>query len=488
MTPDSWLRAMAERVIQTSCATLYLGDGVAWKVKRPVDLGFLDFTTLDKRAWALERELAFNAAAAPDIYRSVRRITCTADGFCFDGEGEGVEFALEMRRFDEGAVLDVIPEAVDGELAEALGRTTARLHATAPLSQGGGAGALGYTIGSNAEHLRALAPMLGAEAVETLIERTQAAFEAATPLLEERRGQGFSRRCHGDLHLGNILLENGAPVLFDCIEFNDQLCEIDVLYDLAFLLMDLDFRGRRDAAVRVLSAYLDEAGRTVTDGLYEGLALLPLMLSVRGAVRCHVRAHAGDKAGARAYLHAALRHLGLAPPVLVAVGGYSGSGKSTFARAIAPLLGASPGAVVLRSDEIRKRLWGVPPTERLPKEAYGSKVGKRVYRALYEEAECALKAGRAVVLDAVFMKAAERDKAAAIAARCGVPFEGVWLEAPEAVLRARVGARKNDASDADLAVLAMQLKQQPGELGWRLLDAEGDFVQLAEAMAARLGD
>jgi aminoglycoside phosphotransferase family enzyme/predicted kinase len=488
MTPDAWLRGMAERVIQTSCATIYLADGVAWKVKRPVDLGFLDFTTLDKRAWALDRELTFNAATAPDIYRAVRRITCTADGFCFDGEGGAVEFALEMRRFDDGAVLDVIPEAIDGELAEALGRTTARLHATAPLSEGGGAGALGYTIGSNAGHLRALARVLGAEAVEALIVRTQAAFEAATPLLEERRGQGFSRRCHGDLHLGNILLENGAPVLFDCIEFNDQLCEIDVLYDLAFLLMDLDFRSRRDAAVRVLSAYLDEARRTTTDGLYEGLALLPLMLSVRAAVRCHVRAHAGDEAGARAYLDAALRHLEPAPPVLVAVGGYSGSGKSTFARTAAPLLGASPGAVVLRSDEVRKRLWGVPPTERLPKEAYDSKVGRRVYRALYDEAERALNAGRAVVLDAVFMKDAERDKVAAIAERCGAPFYGVWLEASEAVLQARVGARKNDASDADLRVLATQLGQHPGDVGWRRLDAEGDFVQLAEALAKRLGN
>lgn len=484
MTVESWLSRDAERVVETHCARVFLAGATAWKVKRPVDLGYLDFTTLEKRRWALERELAFNRSSAPDIYRAVRRITCTSGGYEFDGPGEVAEYALEMRRFDEGAVLDVTPEALSGEVAEALGRTVARLHAGAPMGSGGGSEALAYTIGSNAGHLRALAPRLGAADVERLIGATDAAFEQAAPLLDARRGQGFSRRCHGDLHLGNILLENGAPVLFDCIEFNDRLSEIDVLYDLAFLLMDLDFRGRRDAAVRVLSAYLDEAQRDFPAGVHESLSMLPLMLSVRAAVRCHVRAHAGDDGGARAYLAAALAHLDPPRPVLVAVGGYSGSGKSTFARAVAPLLGASPGAVVLRSDEIRKRLWGVAPTERLPPEAYAGKVGKHVYRRLFEEAELCLKAGRAVVLDAVFMKAAERDRAAV----CDAPFEGVWLDAPPELLRGRIADRVNDASDADLRVLAMQLRQEPGELGWPRLDAAGDFGDMAGALASRLGD
>ena len=472
--------------MRTHCAWVYLRGDTAWKVKRPVDLGYLDFTTLENRRWALERELAFYAPAAPDIYRGVRRITRTVAGFAFDGAGETVEYALEMRRFDETAVLDVAPDSLDGVVAEALGRTVARLHAGAPLSQGGGSEGLGYTVASNAEHLRALESRLGADAVKRLIEATAGAFAEAAPLLDERKAQGFSRRCHGDLHLGNILLENGRPVLFDCIEFNDKLSEIDVLYDLAFLLMDLDFRDRRDAAVRVLSAWLDEAQRGLPSGLHEGLSLLPLMLSVRAAVRCHVRAHAGDDEGARAYLAAALRHLTPGPTVLAAVGGYSGSGKSTFARALAPLLGPAPGAVILRSDEIRKRLWGVAPTERLPREAYAGKIGKRVYRRLFEEAELCLRAGRAVVLDAVFMKGAERDKAAAIAG--GVPFEGVWLQASPETLRARVGGRRNDASDADLRVLEMQLRQDPGELGWRRLDAEADFGDTAAALASRLGD
>ena len=153
-----------------------------------------------------------------------------------------------------------------------------------------------------------------------------------------------------------------------------------------------------------------------------------------------------------------------------------------------PLLGSAPGAVIVRSDGIRKRLWGVAPTDRLPGDAYDSRVTKRVYRRLFEEAEVCLRAGRAVVLDAVFMKDAERDKAAALALACGAPFEGVWLQAPLETLRARVGGRQNDASDADLRVLAMQLQQDPGDVPWSRLDAEGDFGEMAAALASRFDD
>ena len=174
--------------------------------------------------------------------------------------------------------------------------------------------------------------------------------------------------------------------------------------------------------------------------------------------------------------------------MLCAVGGVSGSGKSTFARALAPLLGRSPGAVVLRTDEIRKRLFGAGPLERLPREAYDSRVTRRVYRLLFEEAHACLRAGQAVVLDAVFMRPAERDCAANLAERCGVPFAGAWLQAPPEVLGARVAARRGDASDADLRVLAAQLSQDPGEIGWSRIDAQGDFTASAQALASGLGD
>jgi aminoglycoside phosphotransferase family enzyme/predicted kinase len=487
LTPEIWLSASADKVIETHCAWVFLGDRLAWKIKKPVDLGYLDFSTIQRRRWAIERELAFNKASAPDIYRAVRAITRKGEAFEFDGEGEVVDYALEMRRFDTACVLDACPERVDGALADDLGRTVAQLHARAPVkADGGGADALAYTVTSNAEHLRALAPLIGD--VEPLIAATEEALKAAAPLLDRRKVEGFARRCHGDLHLGNILLEQGRPVLFDCIEFNDRLSEIDVLYDLAFLLMDLDFRGRRDAANRVLSAYLDEAARTFPDTLWSGLAALPPMLSVRAAVRCHVRAQAGATDEARAYLVAAMAHLSPAPPVLCAVGGRSGSGKSTFARILAPHLGRCPGAVVLRTDEIRKRLCGAGPLEPLPKEAYDNRVTKRVYRRLFEEAEACLEAGQAVVLDAVFMRPAELDEAAALAKSCNVPFAGAWLDAPAEVLRARVAARTNDASDADVRVLAMQLAQDPGDVGWIRIEAQGDFTTAALALASAVSN
>jgi aminoglycoside phosphotransferase family enzyme len=257
-----WLSSGADRVIETSCAWVFLSGERALKLKKPVDYGFLDFSTPEKRRWALDRELAFNRVTAPDLYRAVHRITRDGAGLALDGPGEAVDHVLEMRAFDPAAVLSEQPERIDGALAERLGRRIARFQAAAGARpQGGGVKALGFTVSTNADHLRALSGRLGAETVEQVIAATDAAFAAGGPLLERRRAEGFARHCHGDLHLGNILLEAGEPVLFDCIEFNDRLSEIDVQYDVAFTVMDLAFRGRAEAANRLLNAWLDEAAR-----------------------------------------------------------------------------------------------------------------------------------------------------------------------------------------------------------------------------------
>ena len=482
----AWFEARAERSFETACARVFLAGDTAFKVKRRVSLGYLDYSTPDLRLWALERELAFNQAAASDIYRAVRRVTRAASGSLeLDGRGPVVEHVLEMRRFDEDAVLSAQPWALDGDLAEALGRTVAQAHADAPLRPNGGGGkALKYTIDSNAKLIRELAPQLGAERVEALVAATDAEYFRRKPLLDARRDQGFARRCHADLHLGNILLEHGRPVLFDCIEFNDVLSEIDVQYDLAFLLMDLDFRRRRDAAVRALSAYVDAASRTFPAELIDGLAALPLMLSVRAGVRTHVSAHSGDLTAASAYLDAAIAHLDPPPASLTAVGGRSGSGKSSFARLIAPGLGASPGAVILRSDEIRKRLAGAAADAILPDAAYGPGTDQPVYDAMFAEAERLLAAGRAVALDATFLKPELRARAAVTAQAAGVPFEGVWLDAAPDTLAARIAGREHDASDATLATLKAQLAADPGPLDWTLIDASGPVEAAAEAWAA----
>jgi hypothetical protein len=496
LAPDveAWLRAGAggnvacDKVIETSISWVFLFADRALKLKKPLDLGFLDFTTPEKRRWASERELVFNRRTAPDIYRGVHAITRAADGrLAFDGAGEVAEWALEMRRFDETAMLSHRLAAVDGAFAEELGRTIARFHLEAPRGTvGGGAKGLAFVLRSNAHLLHGESAQLGKPEVEHLLAATQRAFERIAPLLDRRLEAGFVRCCHGDLHLGNILLEGGAPILFDCIEFNDAMREIDVLYDIAFLLMDLSFRQAPEAANRVMNGWLDEAARGFDASLWEGLAALPLFQALRATVRAHVNALEGETEPARRYLAAAARHLAPLPPVLLAIGGLSGSGKSTLARALAPLLGSPPGAVVLRSDEIRKRLWGRGPKERLPPEAYAPAAGQAVYETMCEAARASLAAGCAVVADAVFLQAEERRRIQAIAREMGSGFHGVWLEAPPAVLRDRVAGRRDDASDADERVIDLQLALDPGPIDWpRRADANNPGAP--EALLQGLG-
>jgi aminoglycoside phosphotransferase family enzyme/predicted kinase len=484
-----WLTGQAERALETACARIFLGRELAWKVKRTVDLGYVDFTSLARRQWALERELEFNRATAPDIYRRVRAITREADGgLAFDGVGEAVEYALEMRRFDETAVLSADPAALTGDMAETLGRTIAEFHAEAPLRPDGGWSALAFTVGSNAHLLGDLKDQLDHRRVELLVARTFEELARQKTLLEARRDAGYSRRCHGDLHLANILVEDGRPILFDCIEFNDLLSDLDVQYDLAFLLMDLDFRGRRDAAVRAHSAYLDQAARRFPDSLWQGLAALPLMLSVRAGVRAHVAAHSGDLEQSRAYVEAAIAHLSPEPPVLAAVGGFSGSGKTSFARAVAAHLGPAPGAIVLRTDEVRKRLTGAGPVDRLDRAVYTPEFYARVYDTLFETARAALAAGRGVVLDATFTQPGLRARAEGLARDAGVAFHGAWLTAPQSVLEARVAERRGDASDADVAVLRDQIARHGAEpVAWPHVDAQATTETAAMAWLASLG-
>lgn len=451
------LRRRADAVVETHCAIVFLTGDRALKIKKPVDLGYLDFSTLEKRRDAIARELRLNRTAAPDIYRETTQV-----------DGEPV---LVMRRFPESAVLANDPGRIDGRLAEALGRTVARSHAGAERRpKGGGRATLAYVAESNAELIAALG--LDREKSAAIETRTLDALERCGALLDLRRARGLARRCHGDLHLGNIVVEGDEPVLFDCIEFSDVLSDIDVLYDLAFLLMDLVFRGRSDAANRVMNAWADESARLDGDDVWTGLAVLPLLLSIRAAVRCHVSGQTGDLGLAGRYLDAALSHLEPASPSLTAIGGLSGTGKSRRARLKAPSLGAAPGAVVLRTDEIRKRLWGAGALDRLPKEAYAPEFGERVYGEMFRVARLCLAAGRAAVLDAVFLRPAERDAAERLAAEFGVPFEGRWLTASPDTLRRRVAGRRGDASDADLDVLERQLQIDPGPLRWRTVPTD----------------
>lgn len=480
----SWLATQADRTIETSCARVFLGRDLAWKIKRPVRLPFLDFSTLDQRKWALDRELAFNRRWAPDIYRGVRAVTREGHGFALDGPEEVVEWLLEMRRFDPDAVLANHPEALDADLAEDLGRLIARGHIDAPATpHDGGAQSLSYTIATNEESLRQTASTLGHGPVEHLIARTRLARDTLAPVLEARRQAGFGRACHGDMHLGNILLEDGRPIPFDCIEFNDRLSRIDVLYDLAFPVMDLASRGRVQAANRLLNAYLDEAARGLPDDSWTGLAALPLFMAVRAAVRAHVNATTGEAVSARRYLAASEGFLDPPARRLFAIGGLSGAGKTQFARVLAPLVPGAPGAVILRTDEIRKRLAGAGALDPLPSAAYAPTQDARVYDEMFALAATILKAGRGVVLDATFLALEQRERAERVAAELRVPFTPVWLEGDADLLRARLDGRGRDASDAGVAVLESQLAREIRPPGWPRLSAESDFAREAARLA-----
>jgi uncharacterized protein len=273
-------------------------------------------------------------------------------------------------------------------------------------------------------------------------------------------------------------------VLFDCLEFDEALAATDTMYDLAFLLMDLEHQALGGLAQRLLNAYLDAA----TDDA--GLALLPLFLACRAAIRAKVLGFAAaqrtDRAAAAAveaqtYLERALAYLEPAPARLVAIGGLSGTGKSTLARLLAPGLGPAPGAVVLRSDVARKRLFGVASGERLPERAYRKEVARDVYDALAARAAAVVAAGHAAIVDAVFLDPKERAQVEAVAAGAGVPFRGLWLSAPEEVLVERVAERRGDVSDATPEVVRGQLAIDPGAMSWRRLEASGFSEEVAVA-------
>ena len=480
----------AAEIVTTHISAVLLAGDTAWKLKRAVRLPYVDFATPERRAAACRREYELNLRTAPALYRDVREIRRGGDGrLRFGGSGALVDAVVEMRRFDQHDLFEAM--AREGRLTaamiEALAGHVAAFHAAqAPDPEGGGLAGLTRAQAINAAGLRASALFAPARR-EALIARFEAAREAAAPLLEARRAAGRVRRCHGDLTLRNICLFEGAPLAFDCLEFDEELATIDVLYDLAFLLMDLWRCGARDFANLACNAWLEAAGDD------DGLSLAPLFMATRAAVRAHVAATlaaeslapATCQAGreARAYFDLAEALLVPARPMLVAIGGFSGSGKSTLALALAADVGAPPGARRIASDRLRKALFGVAPTQRLPQAAYASDVSARVYDELLARAARTLAAGGSVVADAVFDRADRRAAIEHVARDAGVPFLGLWLEAPAATLARRVEARRGDVSDATVAVVEAQIAQGAGAIGWRRIEAGGD--QAATLAAAR---
>ncbi len=416
----------------------------------------------------------------------------------FGGSGETVEWAVHMRRFEQDALLSTIAkrEGIASETAKALADVVYELHAVAAHAQ---------PSSGTAPVRRLLAALAGAlsrsqvfndQELRRFSQGAERQLDKAAAILDERARRGCVRRCHGDVYLANIVMWQGRPVLYDAIEFDEAIATVDTLYDLAFLLMDLDRYGQRPAANLVLNRYL---WRSQEDLDLAGLVALPLFLALRSAVRAMVTvdraanesesARQRDLDRARAGLATALSYLDPPAPSLVAVGGVSGTGKTTLATALAPRLGASPGAVHLRSDLERKTLAGVGELDRLPEGAYTQEARRRIYEVLARKAHLALTAGHSVMVDAVYAGNEERRAIEAAAIDLGVPFHGLWLTADTEKLVARVKERTSDASDATAETVRTQLRRQhePLSAAWSVVAAGGEPTETLSLAASALG-
>lgn len=465
--------------METHMSHVFLVGEFAYKMKKAVRLDFVDFTLLEDRRRASEREIEINRRTAPDIYLGVVAVNREDGRLALGPPTSAIDYLVKMRRFDQADLLDRV--ATEGRLSSKHVRELADAIAALHLSAARVANPretedFEVTARTLAARLKAHADdPRAAAAVRSWVAKMDARLAVLAPLIRARARRGAVRHCHGDLHLRNICLFRGEVRLFDAIEFEPKFSHIDVLYDLAFVLMDLRHRAADAEATALLGRYL---GPTRD---YSGIALLRLFISVRAAVRALVALL--DLAAGK--LDEALTYLGQAEaalsepagPRLVAIGGRSGTGKSTLAHALAPLLADAPNVVVIRSDEARKRIFGVAPETPLPPAAYEPSVADRVYRRLFRDARRALDANAVVVLDATFLEPDSRDGALRVAREAGASFTGLWLSAKDDVLARRLKRRSDDASDADIAVLSRQRDAEETP-GWTCLNAGQEIERM----------
>lgn len=471
--------------IQTHISHIFLTEDRAFKMKRAVWLNFADLRQKEQRHAASLVEFRLNRRTTHELYlgwRSVYRDgSHLAVGALHTSAEEApqhdpLEYLVEMARFSEADLLsnrvlnkDVPPHTFDKVCEEII-----QFHDKAEhrLDCGGFSAMRDNVANIHANLATYGAHLFTAEQVENWYACIVVLLDQHANLLNKRRERGFVRQCHGDLHLANIYLDNGQPRLFDCIDFSEELACIDVLYDLAFLLMDLMHRGLEAETSALLNRYL----AATLD--YDAVSLLPLFVSVRAAIRAMIGAidatehpsdhhHAQD---ARAHFELALACLQEEPLAqIIALGGYSGTGKSTLAKSLAAM--APLHAFVLSSDVIRKRQFGATPEQKLPKAAYASARSADVYDQLMADIEILAQAGVVVIADATFLQALGREQLEEIAERIGIPFTGCWLDLPLEAALQRVTGRHHDPSDADEAVLRAQRKETPGMINWVKLDA-----------------
>jgi uncharacterized protein len=459
--------------LETHISDVFLTGEYAYKLKKPLNLGFLDFSTLERRKHCCEEELRLNRRLAPELYLAVAPITGSAPSPHIWGDGPIFDYAVQMRQFDQSGMLErlaaqggLTPAVID-EIADQVAAFHASLPAAPPES---GYGTAPEIIGPALQNFEQLQPLVDGEAegaaLEQLRQWTEVQRDELTDLFHARKQGGFIRECHGDLHLGNIVLIDGHVRIFDCIEFNPQLRWIDVISEVAFLAMDLIQRGHAGLAFRFVNRYLEHTGD------YAGLRLLRYYMVYRALVRAKVAAMRAAQNGVEAGAHARLQekcdaHIQLAQQLshgarrmLIIMHGLSGSGKTILSQVALEAL----GAIRVRSDIERKRLHGLSASARtssgVGEGIYAASAGQATYDRLAALAEEILAAGLPALVDATFLKRDQRAQFRALAAKHDVPFAVFDIQASETTLRRRIAQRAAagaDASEANEAVLEMQL-------------------------------
>lgn len=466
----------AMRRIDTHMSHIFLGEGRAYKLKRALRHPFADMTSVEGRRAACEAELAVNAKLAPGLYEGVSPVVHDRQGAIrVGGDGAPIDWVVIMRRFPDGALLSEMAQAntLTREAVEEAVTAVADFHTAQPpiTSAGHTADYRRILAGLRETEAQGAAALGVAPTSSRLFEALERSLTRLSPLIEARRERGHVRRGHGDLHLRNICRFEGRIMPFDALEFDPTLATADVIYDVAFLLMDLRAQGLDDLANSAMNAYWDTTGQDD-----EALALLPFFMALRGAVRMAVSVEAGDLVEAARYRALGCDLLEAPHPQLVAVGGLSGTGKSTLARAIGGALPGPCGARLLRTDSLRKAMAGKAQTERLAEPAYEPAARAEVYRVLTQRVRAALEAGASVIADATFREDPAR---AAIEGAAGHhDFLGLWLRAGTDTRVGRVARRQDDASDATATVALEQI--EPSEVGWRIIDAARPAEVVAE--------
>lgn len=452
--------------IQTHISSIILRGDVAYKLKKPVDFGFLDYSTLEKRRRCCLDEVRINRRFAESLYLGVVPVTGTVDAPVMEGEGEAIEYAVKMRRFEQADQLDNMADrgALDIGIAETMACLIADAHAS---SASAGAetdyGEPQRVVAPMRENFALLEETAGEhEELAALRARTEKEFERLTPLLARRKCEGFVRECHGDMHLHNMAFFEGELILFDAIEFNPYLSHIDVISDLAFLLMDLEYRGLSSHSRRLLNRYLEITGD------YEGVALLDFYKTYRAMVRAKVaslraaqelspREREEVRVEVRKYIDLAGGYGGEKNPFLAITHGFSGSGKSSCAL----MMVERYGAIRIRSDVERMRLFRTEEKPGTNEDVYTAEATRKTYGRLAELARILAQSGFCVVVDATFLKSAQRRIFMELSSESGLPFMILDIRCDPGEMRQRIRKRLSEGSDvseADLEVLERQMQ------------------------------